>query len=236
MRWVVEAETRDLSNAELGKWLESRKAWITKGNEKGSILRQKACVRWDVEGDENSKFFHAFMKRRCNKNTIQSLLIDGVWCEDPVKIKNEIFKYYKDDTIIFGEWSRENACNLINVLKCFEEAARLKINFKKSKVYGVGVEAIEALLGKNGGGGLGLKVMLCGVKSLKVTMILMEGGGGDVGSRISGKGVWTDIIRVGKVLDGFEEGGEVVGSMVYGYGIGSGLDPYGVDQRESLRN
>nr|GFC50568.1 transposon TX1 putative 149 kDa protein [Tanacetum cinerariifolium] len=50
--WKVEAEMQDLSNEELGKWLESRKAWITKENEKANLLRQKACVRWDVEEKE----------------------------------------------------------------------------------------------------------------------------------------------------------------------------------------
>ncbi|GJQ98345.1 putative ribonuclease H protein [Tanacetum coccineum] len=34
---------------------------------------------------------------------------------------------YADDTIVFGEWSRENACNLMNVLKCFKYVVGLKI-------------------------------------------------------------------------------------------------------------
>ncbi|GKB50346.1 putative RNA-directed DNA polymerase, eukaryota, reverse transcriptase zinc-binding domain protein, partial [Tanacetum coccineum] len=50
---------------------------------------------------------------------------------------------YVDDTIIFGEWGRENTSNLMNILKCFEEVAGLKINLNKSKIYGVGVERGE---------------------------------------------------------------------------------------------
>ena len=37
----------------------------------------------------------------------------------------------------------ENACNLMNILKCFKEVAWLKINLRKSKIYGVGVEGSE---------------------------------------------------------------------------------------------
>ncbi|GJS61600.1 reverse transcriptase domain, reverse transcriptase zinc-binding domain protein [Tanacetum coccineum] len=50
---------------------------------------------------------------------------------------------YVDDTIIFGEWGRENTSNLMNILKCFEEVAGLKINLNKSKIYSVGVERGE---------------------------------------------------------------------------------------------
>nr|GEU70068.1 putative RNA-directed DNA polymerase, eukaryota, reverse transcriptase zinc-binding domain protein [Tanacetum cinerariifolium] len=50
---------------------------------------------------------------------------------------------YADDMIIFGERSRENASNMMNILKCFEEVLRLKINLRKTKVYGVGVDRME---------------------------------------------------------------------------------------------
>ncbi|XP_071694953.1 uncharacterized protein [Rutidosis leptorrhynchoides] len=48
---------------------------------------------------------------------------------------------YADDTIFFGEWSKKNAGNLINLLKCFEIYSGLKVNFTKSCLYGVGVNA-----------------------------------------------------------------------------------------------
>ncbi|GJX96216.1 RNA-directed DNA polymerase, eukaryota, reverse transcriptase zinc-binding domain protein [Tanacetum coccineum] len=35
------------------------------------------------------------VKRRCDKNNIHGLMIDGVWCEDPGRIKNQIFDFYK---------------------------------------------------------------------------------------------------------------------------------------------
>lgn len=46
---------------------------------------------------------------------------------------------YADDTIFVGKWEQSNGVNLICLLKCFEKASGLKINFKKSNLYGVGV-------------------------------------------------------------------------------------------------
>ncbi|GJY76706.1 kinase-like domain, beta-lactamase/transpeptidase-like protein [Tanacetum coccineum] len=50
---------------------------------------------------------------------------------------------YIDDIVIFGEWNRVNAKNLMCILKCFEEVVELKINLNKSKLYDVGVEKVE---------------------------------------------------------------------------------------------
>ncbi|GJS76401.1 retrovirus-related pol polyprotein from transposon TNT 1-94 [Tanacetum coccineum] len=50
---------------------------------------------------------------------------------------------YADDRVFFGEWDKENAQNLMCILKCFEEVSGLKINLNKSKLYGVGVTLDE---------------------------------------------------------------------------------------------
>ncbi|GKB98886.1 putative RNA-directed DNA polymerase, partial [Tanacetum coccineum] len=59
------------------------------------MLRQKARIKWDVEGDENSRFFHAYIKRRNNKTNIRGLMVNGLWCEDPKLIKAEMARHYK---------------------------------------------------------------------------------------------------------------------------------------------
>ncbi|GJW78077.1 reverse transcriptase domain, reverse transcriptase zinc-binding domain protein [Tanacetum coccineum] len=46
---------------------------------------------------------------------------------------------YADNTIFFGEWNKENAKALMCILKCFEEVSGLKVNYNKSKIYGIGV-------------------------------------------------------------------------------------------------
>nr|GEW70822.1 retrovirus-related Pol polyprotein from transposon TNT 1-94 [Tanacetum cinerariifolium] len=105
MKWEMEAETRNLDEDELRIWMEARKVWFDKENKMNSIFKQKARIKWDIKGDENSWFFHDVVKMR--------------------------------------EWSRENASRRMNILKCFKEVSELKINLRKSKVYGVSVDSME---------------------------------------------------------------------------------------------
>ncbi|XP_071725952.1 uncharacterized mitochondrial protein AtMg01250-like [Rutidosis leptorrhynchoides] len=46
---------------------------------------------------------------------------------------------YADDTIFFGEWSKRNTKNISKLLKWFENISGLKVNLKKSNLYGIGV-------------------------------------------------------------------------------------------------
>ncbi|GJZ89940.1 putative RNA-directed DNA polymerase [Tanacetum coccineum] len=50
---------------------------------------------------------------------------------------------FVDDALILGKWSLENARTLCHILRCFTLASGLKVNFSKSKLFGVGVNATE---------------------------------------------------------------------------------------------
>ncbi|GKB78808.1 putative RNA-directed DNA polymerase, eukaryota, reverse transcriptase zinc-binding domain protein [Tanacetum coccineum] len=50
---------------------------------------------------------------------------------------------YADDALILGKWSHENANNLCRILRCFHMSSGLKVNFSKSKLFGVGVTLNE---------------------------------------------------------------------------------------------
>nr|GEX79912.1 putative RNA-directed DNA polymerase, eukaryota, reverse transcriptase zinc-binding domain protein [Tanacetum cinerariifolium] len=50
---------------------------------------------------------------------------------------------FTDDALILGEWSLLNAKNLSRILTCFHLASGLKVNFNKSKLFGIGVSNIE---------------------------------------------------------------------------------------------
>ncbi|XP_071738810.1 uncharacterized protein [Rutidosis leptorrhynchoides] len=52
---------------------------------------------------------------------------------------------YADDTLFFGEWNRRNAQNLSKILKYFEMASGLRVNFHKSCVCGLGVSSEETI-------------------------------------------------------------------------------------------
>ncbi|GJU10200.1 RNA-directed DNA polymerase, eukaryota [Tanacetum coccineum] len=53
---------------------------------------------------------------------------------------------FADDALIMGDWSLINAQNLFRILNCFHLASDLKVNFNKSKLYGIGVNNIEVNL------------------------------------------------------------------------------------------
>ncbi|XP_071728141.1 uncharacterized protein [Rutidosis leptorrhynchoides] len=58
-------------------------------------LKQKSRVKWDVEGDKNSKFFHSLIKQRQKDQMINGIKINEKWITTPDVIKNTFLKFYK---------------------------------------------------------------------------------------------------------------------------------------------
>ncbi|XP_071728003.1 uncharacterized protein [Rutidosis leptorrhynchoides] len=58
-------------------------------------MLQKARIKWDVEGDENSKIFHGSLKHKCRSQHFQGLMVDGVWIDDPFEIKQRFLDFYQ---------------------------------------------------------------------------------------------------------------------------------------------
>ncbi|KAJ0522647.1 putative RNA-directed DNA polymerase [Helianthus annuus] len=56
---------------------------------------------------------------------------------------------YADDVVFVGEWSFNNLVNLKRLLRCFFLTSGLKVNLKKSSLYGVGVEDTHVQLMSN---------------------------------------------------------------------------------------
>ncbi|GKA81518.1 RNA-directed DNA polymerase, eukaryota [Tanacetum coccineum] len=52
---------------------------------------QKAKIKWAVEGDENTKFFHGIINKRRSQLSIRGVFVDGDWRTDPEEVK-EVFK------------------------------------------------------------------------------------------------------------------------------------------------
>ncbi|GKE21864.1 hypothetical protein Tco_1433376, partial [Tanacetum coccineum] len=57
-------------------------------------LAQKAKVRWAIEGDENSKYFHGIINKKRSQLAIHGVLIDGDWIDEPCKVKNEFLMHF----------------------------------------------------------------------------------------------------------------------------------------------
>nr|GEW48163.1 RNA-directed DNA polymerase, eukaryota [Tanacetum cinerariifolium] len=59
-------------------------------------LAQKANIKWSIDGDENSKYFHGIINKHKSNLAIRGILVDGVWIEDPSSVKNEFLNHFKD--------------------------------------------------------------------------------------------------------------------------------------------
>ncbi|GKE32739.1 RNA-directed DNA polymerase, eukaryota, partial [Tanacetum coccineum] len=59
-------------------------------------LAQKAKVKWSIEGDKNTKFFHGIINKQRNNLVIRGIIVDGNWIEDPKMVKNKFLSHFAD--------------------------------------------------------------------------------------------------------------------------------------------
>ncbi|GKC73640.1 RNA-directed DNA polymerase, eukaryota, partial [Tanacetum coccineum] len=58
-------------------------------------LIQKAPVKWDIEGNENSKFFHGLINQKRRNQMINGIMVEGNWITNPCLIKDAFLQFYK---------------------------------------------------------------------------------------------------------------------------------------------
>ncbi|GJU90796.1 retrotransposon protein, putative, ty1-copia subclass [Tanacetum coccineum] len=95
-------------------------------NRKVKDLKQKAKIKWALEA------LNIALLEATNNNIFHGIQVG----KDKIHVSHLQFA---DDALIIGDWSCTNAKNLSRILTCFHLASRLKVNFNKSKLYGVGV-------------------------------------------------------------------------------------------------
>ncbi|GJT59260.1 RNA-directed DNA polymerase, eukaryota [Tanacetum coccineum] len=79
-----------LSRMELMKQIQD----IHKSKHRDSM--QKAKVRWAIEGDENSKYFHAIINKKRANLSVKGVMVDGDWVVDPILVKKEFRDHFAD--------------------------------------------------------------------------------------------------------------------------------------------
>ena len=89
-----EAEVRNLSLAE--QELHSRCKLKLMEHQKTTLLdlKQKSRIRWMIDGDENSKFFHGLINCKNRKNRMKGLMINGRWTTSMEEIKAETQRFF----------------------------------------------------------------------------------------------------------------------------------------------
>nr|GEU50314.1 putative RNA-directed DNA polymerase, eukaryota, reverse transcriptase zinc-binding domain protein [Tanacetum cinerariifolium] len=58
-------------------------------------MAQKAKIKWAVEGDKNSKYYHGVINKKRSKLAIRGVLVDGTWIESPSLVKKAFFDHFK---------------------------------------------------------------------------------------------------------------------------------------------
>nr|GEV11267.1 RNA-directed DNA polymerase, eukaryota [Tanacetum cinerariifolium] len=64
-------------------------------NRNAMKISQKAKIRWSIEGDENSKYFHGIMNKKRSQLAIRGTLANEKWVSEPHRVKNEFFTHFK---------------------------------------------------------------------------------------------------------------------------------------------
>ncbi|KAJ0936414.1 putative RNA-directed DNA polymerase [Helianthus annuus] len=96
-------------------------------------LKQRARIKWDMEEDENSAFFHGYINSRRACNNIPGLMIDGEWTTKPTLVKKEVMGFFRN---IFKEKIMDRPKLTCYNLKrlAVDEAASLIIPFSKEEI------------------------------------------------------------------------------------------------------
>ena len=85
---------RQLTDQEVCKRKQLQESLWIAAQAHESLLRQKSRSRWIKEGDCNTRYFHIRMNANRNRNCIKGIFIDGVWTDDPHKVKEEIRNFF----------------------------------------------------------------------------------------------------------------------------------------------
>ncbi|KAF5188447.1 hypothetical protein FRX31_021966, partial [Thalictrum thalictroides] len=80
-----------------------------------SILKQKAKLRWDLEGDENSSYFHKVIKERKHMNSIWGLLKEDNTVTSSGEEVNEVVENYYVKLLGTPHMERANVSELIGL-------------------------------------------------------------------------------------------------------------------------
>lgn len=76
---------------------------------------------------------------------MKEVISKGIFKGKLIPNTNKVVSYlfYADDAFFLDEWSMRKIANLARILRCFHVASSLKVNFDKSRVFGVGANTNE---------------------------------------------------------------------------------------------
>lgn len=131
----LESNMEDIDLNELESWtrMECKKRILEIEDSRSKDLKQKARCKWNIDGDENSRFFHGIINNRKVSNSLPGLMVGNVWEDNPKKIKRLVFDFFNTK---FKESMRNRpgiSCDLLDKLSEVE-ATDLEANFTKEEI------------------------------------------------------------------------------------------------------
>ncbi|GKB70054.1 RNA-directed DNA polymerase, eukaryota [Tanacetum coccineum] len=58
-------------------------------------ISQKAKIRWTIEGDENTKYFHGILNKKRSQLASHGTLVNGDWISNPDGVKHEFLSHFR---------------------------------------------------------------------------------------------------------------------------------------------
>ncbi|PWA36364.1 Endonuclease/exonuclease/phosphatase [Artemisia annua] len=58
-------------------------------------IAQKAKIKWSIEGDENSKYYHGILKQKRRQLAIRGIRLNGAWTSNPQHVKMAFMEFFK---------------------------------------------------------------------------------------------------------------------------------------------
>nr|GEU93941.1 RNA-directed DNA polymerase, eukaryota [Tanacetum cinerariifolium] len=58
-------------------------------------VAQKAKIKWAIEGDENSKYYHGILNKKRSQLAVCGILVNGTWIDSPYLMKNKFLSHFK---------------------------------------------------------------------------------------------------------------------------------------------
>lgn len=91
-----QADIRNLEIVEWDTWKELKIKFLVDQKNITKDLKQKARVKWAIEGDESNKFFHAIVQGRRGKNDLKGLLLNRTCIKEPISMKQGISDFFRE--------------------------------------------------------------------------------------------------------------------------------------------
>ncbi|GJX76532.1 RNA-directed DNA polymerase, eukaryota [Tanacetum coccineum] len=92
----VKVDQGSATTEDINARVSSMKVLSDIDKKEASDLAQKAKIKWAIEGDENTSFFHGVLKKKRRQIAIKGVLKNGGWIEEPGEVKKEFYDHFSN--------------------------------------------------------------------------------------------------------------------------------------------